>query len=85
MSRVGALKGAAVECIFGFMSEHSGAPSSPPDIPGFPKGWRDEIKADLSAQLQAGGTLYGVRSDGAYIARTRDGERVLSMPDQKLA
>ena len=54
-----------------------------PDIPGFPKGWRDEIKADLKAQLQAGGTLYGVRSDGAYVARTIDEERVFGMPDRE--
>ncbi len=52
----------------------------PPEIPGFPDDWRDQIKAHLSAQLAAGGTLYGVRSDGAYIARTRDGDRVISHP-----
>ena len=51
--------------------------------PGIPEGgWRDEIEADLKAQLQAGGTLCGVRSDGAYVARTIDGERVLGMPDR---
>ena len=55
----------------------------PPDIHGFPKDWRDRIRADLSAQLEAGGTLYGVRSDGAYIARTRGGDRVLRPPDRK--
>ena len=57
----------------------------PPDIPGFPKDWRDQIKADLADQLAAGGTLYGVRSDGAYIARTKDGDRVLRMLDRESA
>lgn len=56
---------------------------SPPDIPGFPKDWRNQIKADLADQLAAGGTLYGVRSDGTYIARTRDGDRVIRMPERK--
>ena len=58
----------------------------PPDIPGRPKDWRDQIKADLAAQLEAGGTLYGIRSDGCYIARTKGGDRVLeeSTPNQKL-
>ncbi len=53
----------------------------PPAIPGFPEDWRDRIKADLAAQLEAGGTLYGVRADGAYVARTREGDRVLELPD----
>ncbi|MCY4546903.1 MAG: hypothetical protein OXC28_00930 [Defluviicoccus sp.] len=48
-----------------------------PDVPGRPKDWREQIKADLAAQLDAGGTLYGVRSDGAYIARTKHGDRVI--------
>lgn len=39
----------------------------PPKIPGFPDNWRDQIKADLAAQLEAGGTPFGIRSDGAYI------------------
>ena len=53
----------------------------PAKIPGFPDDWRDQIKAYLASQLEAGGTLYGFRSDGAYIARTKDGDRVLSHPD----
>ena len=57
----------------------------PPDIPGRPKDWREQIKADLAAQLENGGTLYGVRSDGAYVARTRDGDRVIHAPDRKSA
>lgn len=54
-----------------------------PDTPGRPKDWQEQIKADLAAQLEAGGTLYGVRSDGAYIARTKAGDRVISRPGQK--
>ena len=50
-----------------------------------PDDWREQIKADLAAQLEAGGTLYGVRSDGAYIARTKDGDRVLRQPADKTA
>ena len=59
------------------MNEHGKARTPPPDIPGFPKDWRDQIKADLAAQIEAGGTLYGVRSDGAHIARTKDGDWVI--------
>ena len=69
----------------GGMSEYGKTAAPPPDIPGRPKDWRDQIKADLAAQLEAGGTLYGVRSDGAYIARTKDGDRVLRAPDRKSA
>ena len=58
---------------------------SPPDIPGRPKDWREQIKADLAAQLEAGGTLYGVRSVGAYIPRTKDGDRVIRPPNRKSA
>ena len=54
-----------------------------PDTPGRPKDWQEQIKADLAAQLEAGGTLYGVRSDGVYIARTKAGDRVISMPGQE--
>ncbi len=32
-------------------------------------------KESLAAQLESGGTLYGVWSDGAYIVRTSDGGR----------
>ena len=39
--------------------------------------WRERIKADLAAQVEAGGTLYGCRKDGAYVARTRSGDRVI--------
>ena len=67
----------------GGMSEHGHDPGPPPDIPGRPKDWRNQIKADLAAQVEAGGTLYGVRSDGAYIARTREGDRVLVPPGRK--
>ena len=42
--------------------------------------WRDRIKADLAAQLEAGGTLYGYRDDGAYVATTKHGDRIISRP-----
>lgn len=69
----------------GGMSEHMKTYAPSPDIPGFPKDWREQIKADLAAQVEAGGTLYGVRSDGAYIARTKEGDRVLRAPERKSA
>ena len=69
----------------GSMRKHKKTGATPPDIPGRPGDWREQIKADLAAQLEAGGTLYGVRSDGAYIARTRDGDRVIEPPDRKPA
>ena len=53
------------------MGEHRKTHTPPPDIPGFPKDWREQIKADLAAQVEAGGTLYGVRSDRLY--RTDEG------------
>ena len=67
----------------GLMSEYRKTTALPPEIPGFPKDWRDQIKADLAAQLEAGGTLYGVRADGAYVARSRNGDRVLRRPDRE--
>ena len=72
----------SAECMVGGMNETRCAPQ-PPDIPGRPNDWRDQIKADLAAQVEAGGTLYGVRSDGAYIARTKQGDRVLLPPERK--
>ena len=65
------------------MQERKRTVRPPPDKPGRPKDWRDQIKADLAAQLEAGATLYGIRSDGAYIARTRDGDRVIRRPAQE--
>ena len=65
------------------MQKHWETSASPPNIPGFPKDWRDQIKAYLTDQLAAGGTLYGIRSDGAYIARTRDGDRVLRITERE--
>ena len=43
-----------------------------------PAAWREQIKVDLAAQVEAGGTLYGYREDGAYIARTKSGDRVIT-------
>lgn len=54
--------------------------ASPPDKPGRPQDWREQIRADLAAQVTAGATLYGFRRDGVYIARTRYGERVIRRP-----
>ena len=67
------------------MGKHRKTPAPSPDKPGRPEDWREQIKADLAAQLEAGGTLYGFRPDGAYIARTRDGDRVIEPPARKTA
>ncbi len=53
---------------------------TPPDMPGRPKDWRDRIDADLAAQVEAGGTLCGIRPDGAWIARTKDGDGIIRRP-----
>ena len=65
------------------MHEDKRTALSPPDMPGRREDWRDQIKADLAAQVQAGGTLYGIRPDGTWIARTRDGDRVIKRRDRK--
>ena len=44
-----------------------------------PEGWRDEVRADLAAQLEAGGTLYGCHDDGTLFARTKAGDQVISL------
>ncbi len=56
-----------------------------PDVPDRPDDWREQIRADLAAQLEAGGTLYGFRPDGTGIARTRDGTRILKRPGRQPA
>ena len=76
------MNGAAVKCKLSAMHKKGETEAGPPDIPGFPRDWREQIKAHLADQLASGGTLYGIRSDGAYIARTSDGDRVLSLPDR---
>ena len=85
MPHAGGLNGATGEGKIGVMPKDWETSAPPPDIPGFPKDWRDQIKADLADQLAAGGTLYGVRSDGAYVARTKDGDRVLRTPERESA
>lgn len=40
--------------------------------------WRDRVKADLAAQVEAGGTLYGFRHDGTYVARTKNGDEFVT-------
>ena len=77
------LKITAVERMLDSMSKNDATIRPEPEILGFPKDWRDQIKADLAAQLEAGGTLYGFRADGAHVARTRDGDQVLRRPDRK--
>ena len=62
------------------MKRHAEAASLLPEPPGRPQDRREQIKADLAAQLEAGGALHGVRSDGACIARTKHGDRVLEWP-----
>lgn len=59
--------------------------TEPSDTPVQQTVWRDRIKADLAAQVQAGGTLYGYRQDGAYIARTRSGDEVVTPGASKFA
>ena len=50
----------------------------PPAPTYLAKDWREQIRAHLEAKLEAGATLYGIRpEDGAYVARTKDGEKVL--------
>ncbi|MCY4461944.1 MAG: hypothetical protein OXC26_16350 [Albidovulum sp.] len=51
--------------------------AAPPKKPGRPKDWQDQIRVDLPAQVEAGATHYGIRSDGANIARTKDGDRII--------
>lgn len=67
------------------MSKRKKTAEPMPDAPGRPEDWRDQIKADLAAQVEAGATLYGFRSDGTWIARTRDGDRVIRRPEKKSA
>ena len=61
------------------------APTPVPDVPGRPADLRDQIRADLAAQLAAGGTLYGFRPDGTCTARTRDGTRIIKRPKRPSA
>ena len=52
--------------------------TGPSETPVQQTAWRDRIKADLAAQIEAGGTLYGYRQDGAYVARTKSGDEVVT-------
>jgi len=60
-------------------------PNPMPDVPGRPADWREQIRADLAAQLEAGGTLYGFGPDGTCTARTRDGTRIIKRPKRQSA
>ena len=44
----GGLNGAVVEGSIGTMHKDGEMSTPPPDIPGFPKDWRDQSKADLA-------------------------------------
>lgn len=52
-------------------------------ITGFPDNLHDRISTYLKSELKAGATLYGFRSDGKYIARTKDGDEELGRPDSE--
>ena len=69
---------------FSDMVKHWETAAPPPDRPGRPEEWRERIKADLAAQVEAGATLYGFRPDGTCIARTRDGDRIVKRPARML-
>ncbi len=49
-----------------------------PELPSGAEGWRERVKADLAAQIEAGATLYGRRADGCFVARSKDGDMVLA-------
>ena len=40
--------------------------------------WRDRVKADLAAQVEAGGRIYGYRRDGEYVVRIKSGDRIVT-------
>ena len=67
------------------MRDLKSAPTPMPDVAVRPEDWRDQIRADLKAQLKADGTLYGFRLDGTCIARTQNGTRVLKQPARQPA
>ena len=60
-------------------------PVGVPEKPVRRDSWRDRVRADLAAQVEAGGTLYGFRKDGAYIARTKNGDRIIKPADRRFA
>ena len=54
----------------------------PPPPAGWPDDWQERLKANLDRQIEAGATLYGRRSDGAYVAYSKRGEVVLEEPQK---
>ncbi len=52
----------------------------PPSEYDLPEGWRDDVKALLAAELEAGAKLYGMREDGTYYYVTKDGETDIPPP-----
>lgn len=67
------------------MLKHADTASPTPNRPDLQGDWHREVEVDLAAQVQAGGTLYGYRRDGAYIARTRNGDQVIRLPVRESA
>ena len=49
-----------------------------PELPPAADGWRERVKSDLAAQIEAGATLYGRRADGCFVARSKSGDVVLA-------
>lgn len=56
----------------------SGSASGTPEVEGryHEAAWRERVKEDLAAQVEAGGRIYGDRGDGAYVVRTKDGDQI---------
>lgn len=54
--------------------------SEEPRMLNEPEDLTERVKAILTAELEAGGTLYGIRADGCYIARTKNGDQILKKP-----
>ena len=48
-------------------------------------GWEARVQQMLHAVLDAGGTLYTTRADGAYVVRTRHGDRVVRTTEEGAA
>ena len=62
--RAGALKTPGSRRTVGGMHDRKPTPTPMPDVPDRPADWREQIKADLAAQIKAGGTLYAFQPDG---------------------
>ena len=56
------------------MSEHKALPTQ--NTSDRPAAWRERIKADLAAQVEAGGTLYGHCEGGVRNVRITDPDQI---------